>query len=62
MKQSLRPPQHVRCVNMRLSPCPIVEHKIDHIDRRDTRSHLIQPAAKLGARPKLSVLDLLRGR
>ena len=47
---------------MRLSLCLILEHTIDHIDRRDTRSHLIQPAAKLGARPKLSVLDLLRGR
>ena len=62
MKQSLRRPWYVRCVNMRLSLCLILWNiPKDHIDRRDTRSHLIQPAAKPRAMPKRSVLDLVCG-
>ena len=38
-----------------------LEHTRDHIDRRDTRSHLVQLATTLGARRKRSVLDLSCG-
>ena len=51
----------VRCGYMRLSLCLIFWNTGDHIDRRDTRSHLLQLAAKLCSRLKRSVLDLLCG-
>ena len=62
MKQSLRRPWDGRCVNMRLSLCLIFwSTQETTLIVRDTRSRLTQPAAKLGARPKLFVLALLCG-
>ena len=47
-----------KCQHVARSLSHLLVHTSNHIDRRDTRS---QPAAKLCAREKRSVLDLLRG-
>ena len=62
VKQCLRRPLMCQMCQLEArSLSHLLEHTRDHIDRRDTRSHLIQSAAKLGARPKHSVLALLCG-